>query len=151
MAGPRAWRCVDVRASVCVDKPPAYARMPPGVTGCLRAWAGGLCVEDGECEQGGGRPVPFVRGEDTSIVTRGTPTPLVRASGHIGVCVGFLRGAVAKIALPYYFTAGCVPPALTRVYIGKHEEHIFVNTSTNVYPNVHTLLHMYIQMSFTIV
>lgn len=105
MAGPRAWRCVDVRASVCVEDPEAYARMPPGVTGCLRAWASGLCVEDRECEQGGGRPVPVVRGEDTSKVTRGTPTPQVRACGYIGVCRGVLRGAVAKIALPYYFMA----------------------------------------------
>lgn len=76
--------------------------------------------------------MPVVRGEDTSKVTRGTPTPQVRACGHIGVCRGYLRGAVAKIALPYYFTAVLVPPAPTRVYNGKREEHIFVNTSTNV-------------------
>lgn len=80
---------------------------------------------------------------------QGYPPPQVRASGHIGVCRGYFRYAVAKIALPYYLTAGRMQPRLTRVYSGKHEEHIFVNTSTNVYPNVHTLLQMYIQMANT--
>lgn len=63
---------------------------------------------------------------------RGTPTPQVRASSHTGVCRGEKRHAVAKIALPYYLTAGGVPPAPQRVYIGTDEEHTFVNTSTNV-------------------